>query len=55
MKDNAIQLYKEYVSGGYSKGEYLALRKSNQSLLEKLEEKIAGIAEQESKLEPKDR
>lgn len=48
VEDNAIQLYKEYASGGYSKEEYLSLRKSNQSLLGELEEKIAGIAEQES-------
>ncbi len=47
VEDNTIQLYKEYASGGYSKEEYLSLRKSNQSLLGELEEKIAGMAEQE--------
>ena len=47
VKDNTIQLYKEYASGSYSKEEYLSLRKSNQSLLGELEEKIAGMAEQE--------
>ena len=51
VEDNTIQLYKEYASGGYSKEEYLSLRKSNQSLLGELEEKIAGIAEQEIKPE----
>lgn len=51
VKDSTIQLYKEYASGGYSKEEYLSLRKSNQSLLGELEEKIAGIAEQESEPE----
>ena len=54
VEDNTIQLYKEYASGGYSKEEYLSLRKSNQSLLGELEEKIAGIAEQESKSEPEE-
>lgn len=54
VQDNAIQLYKEYASGGYSKEEYLSLRKSNQSLLGELEEKIAGMAEQESKPEPEE-
>ena len=52
VEDNTIQLYKEYASGGYSKEEYLSLRKSNQSLLGELEEKIAGIAGQESESEP---
>ena len=51
VEDSTIQLYKEYASGGYFKEEYLALRKSNQSLLGELEEKIAGIAEQESEPE----
>lgn len=51
VEDSTIQLYKEYASGGYSKEEYLALRKSNQSLLGELEEKIAGMAEQESEPE----
>ena len=55
VEDSTIQLYKEYASGGYSKEEYLSLRKSNQSLLEELEEKIAGMAEQEeSKQEPEE-
>lgn len=40
-------MYKEYASDGYSKEEYLSLRKSNQSLFGKLEKKISGIAEQE--------
>ena len=48
VEDNTIQLYKEYASGGYSKEEYLSLRKSNQSLLGELEEKIAGMAGQGS-------
>lgn len=47
-------MYKEYVSGGYSKEEYLPLRKSNQSLLGELEEKIAGITEQAGEPEPED-
>lgn len=51
VEDSTIQLYKEYASGGYSKEEYLSLRKSNQSLLGELEKKIAGIAEQESEPE----
>lgn len=51
MEDNAIQLYKEYASGSYSKEEYLSLRKSNQNLLGKLKEKIAGMAEQGNELE----
>ena len=46
VEDNTIQLYKEYAAGGYSKEEYLSLRKSNQSLLGELEEKIAGMVEQ---------
>lgn len=54
VEDSTIQLYKEYASGGYSKEEYLSLRKSNQSLLGELEEKIAGIAEQESEPEPEE-
>lgn len=54
MEDNTIQLYKEYASGGYSKEKYLTLRKSDQSLLGELEEKIAGIAEQESDPEPEE-
>ena len=54
VEDSAIQLYKEYASGGYSKEEYLSLRKRNQSLLGELEEKIAGIAEQESEPEPEE-
>lgn len=33
VENNIIQLYKEYVSGSYSKEEYLTLRKSNQNLL----------------------
>ena len=51
VEDNAIQLYREYASGGYSKEGYLSLRKSNQSLLGELEEKITGITEQESEPE----
>ena len=51
VEDNTIQLYKEYAAGGYSKEEYLSLRKSNQSLLGELEEKITGIAEQGNELE----
>ena len=51
VEDSTIQLYKEYAFGGYSKEEYLSLRKRNQSLLGELEEKIAGIAEQESEPE----
>ncbi len=51
VEDHTIQLYKEYASGGYSKEEYLALRKSNQSLLGELEEKIVGLAGQKSELE----
>ena len=47
-------MYKEYASGGYSKEEYLSLRKSNQSLLGELEEKIAGMVEQESEPEPEE-
>ncbi len=55
VEDNTIQLYKEYASGGYSKEEYLSLRKSNQDLLGELEEKIAGMAEQEeSRHEPEE-
>ena len=54
VEDSTIQLYKEYASGGYSKEEYLSLRKSNQSLLGELEKKIAGIAEQESEPEPEE-
>ena len=54
VEDNTIQLYKEYASGGYSKEEYLSLRKSNQSLLGELEEKIASMAEQESEPEPEE-
>lgn len=54
VEDNTIQLYKEYASGGYSKEEYLSLRKSNQDLLGELEEKIAGMAEQEIKPEPEE-
>lgn len=55
VEDRTIQLYKEYVSGGYSKEEYLSLRKRNQSLLGELEEKIAGIAElEESRQEPEE-
>ena len=54
VEDSTIQLYKEDASGGYSKEEYLSLRKSNQSLLGELEEKIAGIAEQESEPEPEE-
>lgn len=52
MEDSTIQLYKEYASGGYSKEEYLSLRKRNQSLLGELEEKITGMAERESESEP---
>lgn len=51
VQDNAIQLYKEYASGGYSKEEYLSLRKSNQSLLGELEEKITGMIEQGNETE----
>lgn len=55
VEDSTIQLYKEYATGGYSKEEYLLLRKSNQSLLGELEEKIAGMVEQEvSKQEPEE-
>ncbi len=54
VEDNTIQLYKEYASGGYSKEEYLALRESNQKLLGKLEEKIAGLAEQGNEPEPEE-
>lgn len=54
VEDNTIQLYKEYASGSYSKEEYLSLRKSNQSLLGELEEKIADMAEQESEPEPEE-
>lgn len=54
VEDSTIQLYKEYASGGYSKEEYLSLRKSNQSLIGELEEKIAGMAEQESEPEPEE-
>lgn len=55
VEDNTIQLYKEYASGGYSKEEYLSLRKSNQSLLGELEEKIAGMAgQEESRHEPEE-
>ena len=52
MEDSTIQLYKEYASGGYSKEEYLSLRKSNQELLGELEEKIADMAGQESEPVP---
>lgn len=51
VEDNTILLYKEYASRGCSKEKYLAKRKSNQELLEELEEKIAGLAEQESEPE----
>lgn len=54
VQDNAIQLYKEYASGGCSKEEYLLLRQSNQNLLGELEEKIAAMAEQESEPEPEE-
>lgn len=54
VENSTIQLYKEYVSGGYSKEEYLSLRKRNQSLLGELEEKIAGMTEQESEPEPEE-
>lgn len=47
-------MYKEYASGGYSKEEYLSLRKSNQSLLGELEEKITAMAQQESEPEPEE-
>lgn len=47
-------MYKEYAFGGYSKEEYLSLRKSNQSLLSELEKKVATIVEQESKSEPEE-
>ena len=40
VEDNTIQLYKEYASGGYSKEEYLSLRKSNQDLLRELEKRL---------------
>ena len=54
VEDSTIQLYKEYASGGHFKEEYLSLRKRNQSLLGELEEKIAGMAEQESVPEPEE-
>lgn len=52
VEDNTIQLYKEYASGGYSKEEYLSLRKSNQDFLGELKEKIAGMAGQDSEPVP---
>ena len=54
VEDHTIQLYKEYASGGCSKEEYLSLRKSNQSLLGEMEEKIAGLAGQEGEPEPEE-